>query len=282
MVNKEPRKVSTFKVVIGVLVFVFIATGIMSSGLFTTNAGVVAAKPMDVNNVSDIVHTYEGISYKTSVDGENTILFDVDVKLEDDRKIGDTFSLGKDGTSLVFRTSEEGVYFKLDDEEYKLAIENIDINSISISPNEKSLMLVADNDLYLCSIKEKKLDRFSMVEEDIDEASFTIGGDFVYKKGSYLYYSSGGYKAEIENNASVLTVSYDSMALYYIRGNGELVRFITGGKQGENGSVVIDENVSDMFYCGANYLAYIKDGEINIAKEIEKKSLNISADTLIY
>ena len=282
MINKEPRKISTFKIVIGVLVFVFIATGIMSSGLFTTNAGVAAAKPMDINNVSDIVYTYEEILYKTSVDGENTALFDADVEHENNRKIGDTFSLGKDDTSFVFRTSEAGVYFKLDNGEYKLPIENIDIDSISLSPNEKRLMLVADNDLYLCNIKEKKLDRFSMVEENIDEASFTIGGDFVYKKGTYLYYSSGGYKAEIESNASVLTVSYDSMGLYYIRSNGELVRFRTGGKQGENGSVVIDENVSDMFYCGANYLAYIKDGEINIAKEIEKKSLNISADTLIY
>ena len=282
MINSEPKKISTFKVVIGVLIFVFIATAAMSSGLFATNAGVVAARVMDVNNVSDIAYTYEGDFYKVPVDGEKTTSFDGEIETHKQWERGDTFSVGRDGGSFTFRTDKEDVYFKFDNGEYKLEMDNIDINTISVSPDEKRLMLVADDDLYLFSIKEKKLDKFSMVEENIDEAMFTIGNDFVYKKGTYLYYSSGGYKAEIEDNVSFLTVSYDSMAVYYVRNNKELVRFRFGGKKEESGNIVIDENVSDMFYCGANYLAYIKDKEINIAHGIEKKSLNISADALLY
>lgn len=108
--------------------------------------------------------------------------------------------------------------------------------------------------LYLVNLKNNEVDKYTVIDENVTEAFFTgLKNDIVYMKGKDFYYSSGGYKSEIEKNIEKIAVATDGMSVYYTKSDLTLVKFDVGK------TTTLDSNVCDMVYCGGEKLAYIKD-----------------------
>lgn len=167
------------------------------------------------------------------------------LKLESDEDEAELFLKEKNGT--YYFEGKSGA-------EALLEIENILLETVSVSYDKRNMaFLDSQGSLYFLDIKGDKPESYMVIDENVEQYSFTgTKNDIVFmgKDGSLSYFSER-YKKKEESKVKKFQVS-NSMNVFYIRNDGIAVMFNVGKK------AEIDTDVYDIKFING-MLFYIKE-----------------------
>ena len=153
----------------------------------------------------------------------------------------------------------KAMFSNFKDEPFELNIGSGDMDTVSLSADDRKLMIVSNGErklyVYNLNVTEGNTTEALEVGKSVIKASFTgLKNDFAFldAEGDF-YYSSGGYTFLEDEDVKKFETGYDVMSLYYLKNNGEFYSFYVGEEK------KLDEGVEDFCYFGSNNTAVIKD-----------------------
>ncbi|MGL4789831.1 MAG: hypothetical protein ACRCW1_00360 [Anaerotignaceae bacterium] len=259
--RKVYKATTTTVIVIGIILVISFVTAKFDFDLTVTNKP--TKEIVFMKNEQAYTYNFSGIP-------EVTQLKNSEERRQDNLKFGENYYIIEKGASISLE-STSGEIIEIPHQVMQ--------NTLTVSQSlEQALFITSGNGLILLDVSGKEINMYS-IDDGVTACSFTgKGKDIVYLKDSTFYYSSGGYKNEIDQQVYKMVVADDSKKIFYLKniGEGGVLMYFNEGKE-----KMLEVFTTDLVYGGSGYIVYIKNGTIYYSNGKSDTNTGIQADEFV-